>query len=217
MTDKPSYLGLLNAISNGESAAECYFNAWAAVTPNPAVRQVVSTVGLREGEHGKAFAKRINELGFSVEPRSDGKEAERMAIAGSTTLSDRVKFEKLRLGQPVNPEKPDGFPAFFNDATIDIATGTLLGRYISEERDSGKMLRGCYEALCAEDLCAEEQCAQDQSTQDQTTNGVPAMSQLDERLCRIETLLETVALSGAKTKKNKKSKKKTKSLETVSA
>ena len=27
----------------------------------------------------------------------------------------------------------------FNDATIDIQTGALLGRYISEERDSTRM------------------------------------------------------------------------------
>jgi hypothetical protein len=35
----------------------------------------------------------------------------------------------------------------FNDHSIDIATGTLLGRYIAEERDTGRMLRCCYEQL----------------------------------------------------------------------
>jgi hypothetical protein len=35
----------------------------------------------------------------------------------------------------------------FNDQTIDIRTGELLGRYIAEERDSGRMLRGCYQVL----------------------------------------------------------------------
>ena len=34
-TQKPSYLGLLNAISNAESAAGIYLEAWADVTPNP--------------------------------------------------------------------------------------------------------------------------------------------------------------------------------------
>ena len=39
----------------------------------------------------------------------------------------------------------------FNDATIDIQTGALLGRYISEERDSTRMFQGCYQQLCAEE------------------------------------------------------------------
>ena len=35
----------------------------------------------------------------------------------------------------------------FNDTTIDITTGQLLGRYIAEERDSGRKLRECYGLL----------------------------------------------------------------------
>ena len=35
----------------------------------------------------------------------------------------------------------------FNDTTIDITTGQLLGRYIAEERDSGRQLRQCYNLL----------------------------------------------------------------------
>ena len=73
MSDKPSYLGLLNAIANGESQAECYLNVWAGTTPDDGVRQVISTVALREGEHGKAFAKRLCELGYTVLPREDPK------------------------------------------------------------------------------------------------------------------------------------------------
>ena len=35
MSDKPSYLGLLNAISVGESEAHCYLNAWIERRPTP--------------------------------------------------------------------------------------------------------------------------------------------------------------------------------------
>jgi hypothetical protein len=35
----------------------------------------------------------------------------------------------------------------FEDTTIDIQTGALLGRYIAEERDSGRRLRACHQAL----------------------------------------------------------------------
>ena len=49
MSDKPSYVGLLNAVSNAESQAECYLNAWAGVTPDDGVRHVISSVAIREG------------------------------------------------------------------------------------------------------------------------------------------------------------------------
>jgi hypothetical protein len=151
MSDKPSYLGLLNAISLGESEAGCYFAAWAAVTKDDAVRKVLTTVGLRESEHGMAFAKRMCELGYEVLPREGGEVEAKMAIASSTTLSDREKFEKLGLGRPV-PDRVenDVFTRMLQDTTIDIQTGALLGRYIAEERDSGRMLAGCYGHLCAQ-------------------------------------------------------------------
>ena len=150
MTSKPTYLGLLNRIANAEAEAECYLDAWAATTPRDDVRQIISTVALREGEHGKAFAKRMCELGYAVEPPLTSTAAQRMPITSSTTLTDREKFEQLGFGKPGDPSKPDQFTEMFADDTIDIQTGELLGRYISEERDSTRMFRACYEQLCAE-------------------------------------------------------------------
>ena len=184
MSEKPSYLGLLNAISNAESDAECYLDAWAKATPRDDVRQIIATVALREGEHGKAFAKRICELGFTLQPRVDEAVKEKMAIASSTTLTDREKFEKLDIARPVDPSKPDFFSTMFNDTNIDIQTGQLLGRYIAEERDSGRMLRGCYDQLCTEE------------------NGGSSASATEERLARVECLLEELVakLSTSKSK-----------------
>jgi hypothetical protein len=109
---------------------------------------VLTTIALREGEHGKSFAKRLCELGYSVIPRDEDRAAERLAIGASTELSDKEKFEKLDLCAPVDESRPDVFSAMFNDRSIDIQTGTLLGRYIAEERDSGRILRDCYGQLC---------------------------------------------------------------------
>jgi rubrerythrin len=150
MSDKPSYLGLLNAISLAEGEAECYLNAWAAVTPDDGVRHVLATVAIREGEHAKAFAKRICELGYSVIPRGDeAKSAEKMALAARRDLSDKEKFERLQGDSTRKESDTDIFSGMFNDKTIDIQTGALLGRYIAEERDSGRLLRSCYGELCA--------------------------------------------------------------------
>src|SRR5882757_6594241 len=140
MSDKPSYLGLLNSIAVGEADGEELLCAWAAATPRADVRATLEAVMVREGEHAKSFAKRINELGYSVREKVAPDHAGRMEIARSTTLSDCEKFEQLNTGA-----KPQGttdiFARFFDDDTIDIGTGQLMGRYISEERDSNRMLQ----------------------------------------------------------------------------
>ena len=148
MSDKPSYLGLLNAVSLAESRAHEYLEAWIAVTPNEDVKCVLATVSAREGEHGKSFAKRINELGYSLLCRDDPDHAKKLALAGSTSRTDLEKMEKLGFDKLDTGDRPDIFDNFFKDHSIDIRTGELLGRYIAEERDSGRLLRCCYLALC---------------------------------------------------------------------
>ena len=148
MSDKPSYLGLLNAVSQAESRAHAYLSEWVKVTPSDEVRCVLATVAAREGEHGMTFAKRINELGYSLIEKDDPGHAKRMAIACSDR-SDLEKMEALGLGRLDSGDKPDVFDKFFEDHSIDIRTGEMLGRYIAEERDSGRLLKSCYEQLKA--------------------------------------------------------------------
>lgn len=143
---KPSYLGLLNAIALGEGRAHQYLNCWAAKTDDPDVRKVLQTVAIREGEHSHAFTKRLCELGYAVMEREDPTFAKSMEIANAD-CSDLEKFEAFGYGRP---EGRDPFAGVFDDQTIDIRTGELLGRYIAEERDSGRRLRAEYERVCAE-------------------------------------------------------------------
>jgi rubrerythrin len=149
MSSKPTYLGLLNAVAVAELGGEELFKAWAAVTPSDDVRGVLETVALREAEHARSFAKRIDELGYSVRPKDDPGLPGRIATAKSKRLSDRQKFEKF--GLTYDREGPDIFTRFFDDMTIDIQTGELLGRYLSEERDTGRRLKACYAGLLAAD------------------------------------------------------------------
>ncbi len=150
MSAKPSYLGLLNAISVAETDAGCYLTEWAKVTSSDDVRAVLNTIALRESEHGMAFAKRIDELGYTVQARPDPKHAERMAIASSTGLSDKEKFEALGLGKAPANGTADVFDTFFENKDLDPVTGGLLGRYVAEERDSGRKFAACYAILCAD-------------------------------------------------------------------
>ena len=177
MNSKPSYLGLLNAISLAETEAEGYLNCWAATTKSDDVRAIIASVAIREGEHGKAFAKRISELGFAVVPRGDSDEADaKMAIASSTEMSDCEKFEKLKVGRQSEPGTKDIFSSFFDDTSMDIQTGALMGRYVAEERDSGRMLATCYQQL--------------QAANQSHAASSPALEGLAGQLGRIESLLE---------------------------
>jgi hypothetical protein len=169
MSDKPSYLGLLNSIAVGEADGEELFCAWASATPRADVKATLEAVMVREGEHAKSFAKRINELGYSVRPTVAPNHAERMEIARSTTIPDCEKFEKLNIG--VQPKGTDVFARFMDDLTIDIGTGQLMGRYIAEERDSNRMLQACRAVVTAD------------------MNGASGTSDLDTRLARIENAL----------------------------
>ena len=109
--------------------------------------------------------------------------AKRMDIASSTTLSDREKFEKLGLGRRPADDGDDIFAGMFKDQTIDVATGELLGRYIAEERDSGRLLRACYDLLCA----AEAASPSNGKASDD------AIASIEKRLDRIETSLKKLA------------------------
>ena len=142
MGEKPSYLGLLNAIALAESGAHAYLTAWAEVTPDPEVRAVLRTVAAREGEHGMSFARRINELGFEVRDDDNSSVATRMDVARSDR-SDLEKLEALEVLQFCSDDEPDVFDGMFRDHSIDIQTGALLGRYIAEERDTLRLLQGC--------------------------------------------------------------------------
>ena len=119
MSDKPSYLGLLNAIAVAERQAGEYLAGWAAVTPSNDVQAVIHTVALRETEHGLAFEKRIDELGLRSSRKPDPKHAKRMEIAASTKLSDREKFEQLGLGRRPQNGKSDVFDRFFENKDLD--------------------------------------------------------------------------------------------------
>ena len=147
MSDKPSYLGLLNAIAVGESRGYELLSTWCEQTSNPELAKVLNFVAIREQEHAATFTKRLCELGYSVRQKSNDRFAEHLQLAGSDA-DDRDKFaEILGYGSASDESRDDPLAKLFDDATIDPATGALLGRFIAEERDSGRRLRAACEQL----------------------------------------------------------------------
>jgi rubrerythrin len=211
MSDKPSYLGLLNAIAVGELGGEAQFDAWAAVTTNDELRGVLRTVALREAEHARSFAKRIDELGYTVRDRPDADLPRRVAIAASTDLTDCEKLQRLGFDSS-GEARPDVFTRFFDDATIDPVTGALMGRYIAEERDTGRRLRACHAELAACEPAPTPTMAATPVVDTSTGSGldVGVLERLDRIECALEILLTSAAAKAAKGTKTAKTAKGTK-------
>jgi len=139
--EKPAYLGLLNAISLAESRAGQYLEAWADVTPDEDLACTLRLVAARERSHGEVFCRRLAELGFSLRPKKDPADGERLAKYADPRISD---LEKVG---PQRGEARDTFrdiKAKMADGEYDPMTCNLLQWYIAEEEDSGRRLREAY-------------------------------------------------------------------------
>ena len=106
-----------------------------------------------------AFTKRMCELGHAVcEEKAFQvfKDFDKLLAFVASDATDVQKIERLTAGQRREADRPkdqpkdqkDVFTRFFDDTTIDPETGALLGRYIAEERDSGRRLRSEYDRVC---------------------------------------------------------------------
>ena len=119
-------------------------------TKDESLAQALRFVAIREGEHAMAFTKRMCELGHAVceeKAYQVFKDFDGLVACVKSSISDAQKIERLQ-GRRGNEERKDPFTGFFNDTTIDPQTGELLGRYIAEERDSGRRLKAEYDRVC---------------------------------------------------------------------
>ena len=146
---EPTYLPLLNSIAVNERKGETLLNAWADATNDPELEGALRFVAIREGEHAAAFAKRMCELGYPVCEETAYqvfKSFDELCAFVSSGASDAEKVARLRGDD--KGERKDPFRKFFKDTTIDPQTGALLGRFIAEERDSGRRLNAQYDRVC---------------------------------------------------------------------
>lgn len=147
-----SYIPLLNSIAVNEAKGEVLLQTWADATTDQGLKAALQFVAIREGEHAKSFTKRMCELGYEVDEKSAYQvfaDFDGLLACAASTASDAEKVAMLTGGGESGAEARDPFRGFFNDTSIDPETGALLGRYIAEERDSGRRLRAEYDRVCA--------------------------------------------------------------------
>jgi hypothetical protein len=142
-TEKPPYLGLLNAISLAETSAGHYLRAWADATPDEDLACTLRFVAARETSHGEVFCRRIAELGYELRNKPDPAAGKRLAKLANPAISDLDK---------IGDEREEADP--FRDIKRQLAAGhydpmtaNLLNWYIAEEGDSGRRLREVYDCV----------------------------------------------------------------------
>ncbi len=148
MAKKPTYIGLMNAVANGERQGHDLFRDWCNATSDEDLKPVLHMVAIREMEHSWAFEKRLNELGFDLQP-SKNAALSKLTKLFKSKADDVEKFAAFGIGTaPAKDKAPsDGLLQILSDQTIDPQTGALMGRFICEERDTGRELNKAYKAL----------------------------------------------------------------------
>jgi hypothetical protein len=147
VSSKPQYLGLLNAISLGETHAGVYLRAWADATCDEELAATLRLVAARETSHGELFCRRLCELGYELRQKADPKAAERIAKYANPKVGD---IEKIGRARSEIEKDPFGeIEQKLNENFYDPMTANLLGWYICEERDSARRLREAYSCLRA--------------------------------------------------------------------
>jgi len=146
-TKKPTYLGLLNAISLAETQAGVYLRAWADATSNDELACTLRLVAARETSHGQLFCRMLNELGYELRHKPDPEAATRVARYANPKISDYDK-----IGAARNEVECDPFADIekrMAAGEFDPVTCNMLSWYICEERDSAKKLRAAYDKVRA--------------------------------------------------------------------
>ena len=184
---KPSYLGLLNAISLGESGAGVYLGAWADATQDEDLACALRLVAARESSHGEVFCRRISELGFSLLEKPDPGAAERVAKYANPKISDLEK---------IGPEREDADPfkdieKQLADGIFDPLTAKMMTWYIAEERDSGALLKDAYAKVRAKAAPAMNGASSNGSGP--SSDAVAIMECMTAGFSRLEKALEKVA------------------------
>lgn len=144
---KPSYLGLLNAISLAETHAGIYLRAWADATSDEDLACTLRLVAARETSHGHLFCRLISELGYELMQKPDPEAAARVARYANPKVSD---LDKIGVSRGELDRDPFGdIEKRMAAGEFDPVTCNMLSWYICEERDSGKKLRAAYEKVRA--------------------------------------------------------------------
>jgi hypothetical protein len=179
---KPSYLPLLNTIAVNEKKGEMFLSAWADTTEDEDLEAALRFVAIREGEHAWAFTKRMCELGYPVAEDKAFQVFDDFDALMDCVCSDAPDAEKVaHINRTLGGDGRDPFARLFEDTTIDPDTGALLGRYIAEERDSGRRLQAAYETVVAKSGFVQD-----------NGPGAPRSEELDELRATIKSLKKEV-------------------------
>ncbi len=140
----PAWLGTLNAVIGAESCGREAFAAWAGLTPDVELREVLEVIAGKEREHAFSFARQVRRLGFEPQPLEIPGMQDFRELLGSQEKSD---VEKLAFFCPADRDEPFAIAELPNNPDYDDDTRALMTRFVAEERDTFRLLREELERL----------------------------------------------------------------------
>src|SRR3954468_22136447 len=96
MTERPTYLPMLEAIANAERQGHEYYQAWYDHATDPDLKETMRIVATRELAHLPAFTKRLHQLGFECQPARILDFTKQIEVVTSD-CSDYEKLQALEL------------------------------------------------------------------------------------------------------------------------
>jgi hypothetical protein len=188
--EKPAYLGLLNAISLGETNAGVYLGAWAKATKDAELAATLRLVAARETSHGDLFARRLNELGYGLRAKADPAAQKRLARLGDPAIPDCEKVG------PAGGEARDPFAEIKSRMAageFDPMTCSLLSWYIGEEVDSARRLNEAYARVRAAANGAARKANGHETTAGPSPDAEAIMGCMTAGFARLEKSIEKLA------------------------
>ncbi len=142
--EAPGYIGVLNAIASAEACGEEVFGAWARLTPDPELREVLEIITGKEREHAFSFRRHVRRLGF---------EPQEIDLPGMQAFRDlftspaKSDVEKLAWCCPADGGEPFGLDRLSGNPGYDDDTRHLVDLFVTEERETLRWLREEYERV----------------------------------------------------------------------
>ncbi len=135
--DELGVMGLLKAIAAGEAEGGRRILDWAGLTDNVRLADTLRFIVVRERSHSDVFARRVAELGDSVDVDVVPEQAAYLSMLADPAVPEADKAMCILGGGDFFCE----IERRIEDGGYDPLTGKLLTWYLAEERDSQARLR----------------------------------------------------------------------------
>ena len=148
-SERDAVMRFLEAVSAAETNGGDAIRKWLEVCSTECVRGGLQMVAERESYHGRAFERRLKELGGTMPDRMNDEQRKNLAYLGDASISD---LQKLQRGAKRFPNPDETIRPLFEFAELlkeDLQTKEMVKLFAQDELSTLKWQNGLCEVLTA--------------------------------------------------------------------